>query len=255
MALEYMINYPCKVKKNLGVEGLLRLIRARGLYYFAIQHPEYQKAAGALTFETITPRGISQQTIDLSAVEAQVAELERWVSTCRRCKASIFDAAGGCWWFIRYPVARQVEELLIQAAVYAVEQEKTGLGKEFLRSVMEIDVREVPRLRRYRDKEGEPLFFELPAGLVHRWKEGLRLWAVNTDQILEALFASQYFKGKQLAAHAVFYCLFDDLASAFVDSLPPGEREVVALNIRYFQDLAGALRRAYELEVSITMDC
>ena len=255
MALEYIINYPCKVKKHLGVEGLLRLIRARGLYYFMIQHPQYRKAAGSLTFETLTPRGIFRQTIELSAVEAQVAELQRWVTTCRRCKASIFDAAGGCWWFIRYPVARQVEELLVQAAAYAVEREETGLGKEFLRSVMEIDAREVPRLRRYRHKDGQPIFFELPAGLVYRWKEGLRFWAVNTDQILEALFLSKYFKGKGLGAHAVFYCLFDDLAGAFVQSLPPGRRGLVADNVRYFQDLAGALRRAYELEVSITMDC
>lgn len=191
MALDYVIDQPCKVKESLSLDGLVSLIkqRNRGMTILNMMKRDGKSDEQALnaTFQVqvVTPQGVQvreQRVADLLNSTKKLDELQVY---CNGCPAN-GGRAFGCYRSINYPISRKAEEWL--AGVSRKAAESNGPGMLPLQFIVEqrmdggsfSKMRADPRGMFFESKKPIDIHVTIGSGLFNKK-------TVNVDQILNML--------------------------------------------------------------------
>lgn len=245
MAFDYVLEFPCDVRKAIPEEKLVALVGYRSLAQFAFD--EARKAEPASSPEAILakfqvevsqtrPDGVvSQVPMTIGQLVEMAKPLVQYQAQCSNCRANVADRAFGCIAKINYPIRRESEEWLLSRLPADPANPGLALLFRFL-SEVGVDGRAVDALR---DR-----LFESKAPLVRRWGNAPDAKQVTSSQIVHLLV----FGGRIEAQQAALYTKLLGLASVLSDRHPP------SANIEQFKTLMCAIVMSGRLNAGISAD-
>lgn len=212
MSIDYMILYPCDIRKNMPPEQMWRLLAARNRARAAVA--ELRRANPALSEEAIiadckltvdvrqADGTVGAQQIGVSELVAQAAPLERLAPLCKGCPARVRDRSFGCTGHVNYPISSAVEEFLVSRlpedhkaptlkALLGLLEEQGILGRQ-------IDVQRNDATR-----------YERRAPALRKWGSWLSRKTVSSSQILQLLLTLNEMKPELLSSIAKMLWLPD----------------------------------------------
>lgn len=138
MGIEYMIDLPCRPKKELGEEHMLNLVKK-----FHEGRPQKKSVAAvesAQYIEVPTEGGGSEG----SKLGEDLAALDYHISDCLSCLANVacdkvgsgVEAAFGCNLILEYPISTYIEMVVMHAAFAAIEDPTGNPGYKLLRGII-----------------------------------------------------------------------------------------------------------------------
>lgn len=141
MGIQYVLEYPCRPKTELGEEHLINLVKsARKL----------QPTKGVANVETAVLMDVPAEYGGAGgaedAVRKDIAALEYYISDCMSCPANVAaDGSGGgvasafgCIYEIPYPITGFLEDVLMYAAFAAIEDPRGNPGYRILSGVLKV---------------------------------------------------------------------------------------------------------------------
>ena len=244
MALDYVLQFPCEVRKNVPEAKLVALVGYMSLAEFAVA--EVRKSSANLPMETIGQYEVSaSQTRPDGTVEQVPMTIEQLIAlaqpiaqfrgNCPPCAANIADRAFGCIAKINYPIRKESEEWLLSRLPDDIKDPNLLLLLRCL-SNLEIDGRPVEAMR--------PRLCELKQPVVRRWGAPPEQRQVTSSQIIHMLA----FGGNIEPQQAVLFTNLLGLTSVLSDPHPP------SANIEQFKTLMCAIVMAGRLKAGISVD-
>jgi|GEM_PF-4988877 len=121
MALDYVLKFPCEVRKNVPEAKLVTLVGHMSLAEFAVA--EIRKSNPAVPMETILgkyevsvsqtrPDGAVEQTpMTIGQLVALAQPISQYSGHCAQCPANIADRPFGCIAKINYPIPKGVRRM------------------------------------------------------------------------------------------------------------------------------------------------
>ncbi len=126
MAVDYIVNFDCKAKQELGSEGIIHLVKARSraealLSRFLDQGMSQSEAMSAqFGVQTKLPNGESKvDTVSVGSLFKQAELLDDHRGACQACPVPL-SAPFGCYSSINYPISEAAEEWLAKMAAKAI---------------------------------------------------------------------------------------------------------------------------------------
>lgn len=245
MALDYVLQLPCEVRKNVPETRLVALVGYMSLAEFAVA--EIRKSNPTVPMETILdkyevrvsqtrPDGTAEQVpMTVGQLVALAQPIGQYRGHCPPCRANIADRPFGCIAKINYPIRRESEEWLLSRLPGDMKDPNLLLLLRFL-SDLKIDGRAVDAMR--------PKLFELTEPVVRRWGALPEQKQVTSSQIIHMLA----FGGNIGPQQAALYTKLFGLTSVLSDPHPPSS------NIEQFKTLMCAIVMAGRLNVGISVD-
>jgi hypothetical protein len=222
MALDYIIDMNCEVKRQLTKEGLVSMIKQR---YRAESMIKLIKSDGGSDEEalrhtfrlrTMTPHGVEEMEQRVSDLLESTRHLKTLLAQCKSCSLrkdgmydSLFrndtdiDMPCCCYHAINYPISKKAEEWLAERARKA--QDVGGARAMILDYIADnrISGKEFLSLRATRDNR----YLQLKRSLdVCFSKSIINKKTINTDQILTMLFGYPCINRGQMV---MLLCLVD----------------------------------------------
>ena len=123
MAIDYAIQLPCDVRRQVPEAKLLSMVKHKDRAEFAIG--QFRQAQPGMDLATIvnectvrimvqTPEGVSREMpVTIAQMLSMVAPLEQLKGACKGCPANVWGRDFGCIGGVNYPIALQVEEWLV----------------------------------------------------------------------------------------------------------------------------------------------
>jgi hypothetical protein len=244
MALDYVLEFPCEVRKNVPDAKLVALVGYMSLAEFAVA--EIRKSNPAVPMETILgkyevrvsqtgPDGTAKQVpMTIGQLVALAQPIVQYRGHCPKCPANTADRPFGCIAKINYPIRKESEEWLLSRLPADMSDPNLSALFRFLPD-LEIDGRPVDAMR--------PRLFELQAPVVRRWGAPAAQKQVTSSQIIHMLA----FGGKIGPQQAVLYTKLLALASVLSDPHPPSS------NIEQFKTLMCAIVMSGRLNAAISV--
>jgi hypothetical protein len=241
MAFDYVLKFPCEVRKSVPEAKLVALVRHMHMAEFAVA--EVRRSNPAVPMETILGKyevHVSQYRPDGTATQvpmtvgeliALAQPIRQYLGHCQKCPANIAARPFGCIAKINYPLKKESEEWLLSRLPADAADPNLSLLFRFL-SDLEIDGRPVDALR--------PRLCELPAPIVRRW--GTQ--QVTSSQMLQILA----FSGDIAPQQSALYTKLLGLNSVLSNPHPPSD------NIEQFKTLMCAVVMAGRLTAEINVD-
>lgn len=205
MAIEYYGSFPCKVRKSVSDQELLRMERARSRAQTALQrlasmpgHEDNSQANLTVKIVVLGREGeqVTQASIDDLLREA--APLDELAVSCTGCPANIRHADFGCGGSIHYPISARAEDWLL-ARLPEDLQSAAGMLLTHAATEFGFDGAVIDAVRDRRD------FYAARAAAVREWERAPReKLRVTSSQILQMTFAA----GSLQPAHAKLVALF-----------------------------------------------
>ncbi len=138
MGIEYMIDYPCRPKKEMGEEHLFNLVKQ------ALANAP-KKGVGTVESAQIleVPREGGED--DASAkLRKDLSQLDFYISDCLSCPANASadktgsgpEAAFGCHLEIEYPIRAPLEATLLKAALEALQNPADNPGSKLVMGIL-----------------------------------------------------------------------------------------------------------------------
>ncbi len=137
MGIEYMIDLPCRPKKEMGEEHLMNLVKTAR---------ENAPKKGAGTLETAQILEVPTGGIESpeAKLRKELSELDYFLSDCMSCPANAAadksgvgpEAAFGCHMEIRYPINAHMESALLTAGVEALQRPDGNPGHRMVMGVV-----------------------------------------------------------------------------------------------------------------------
>jgi hypothetical protein len=136
MGIEYMIDHPCRPKKELGEEHMINLVK---------QARKQVTKRGVANVETAqyldVPTGGDSEEAKL---RKELAALDFYISDCLSCPANVAaDKAGsgpeagfGCHLEIRYPIQSAFETVLLACGVEALQNPMGNPGSKLVAGIV-----------------------------------------------------------------------------------------------------------------------
>jgi hypothetical protein len=244
MAIDYVLKFPCAVRKNIPEQKLVALVGYMSLAQSAVS--KIRKSSPSTPMETIYSYEVnmSQSGPDGTVKQVpmtigQLAELAQPLGEhrgqCQECRANIADRPFGCIAKINYPITKESEQWLLSRLTSNTKDPDLMLLFRFL-SDLEIDGRAVDAMR--------PKLFELQEPVIRRWQGPSDQIHITSSQIIEMLA----FGGNLVPQQATLYTKLLGLASVLSDPHPPSD------NIEQFKTLMCAIVMAGRLDAEITVD-
>jgi len=242
MAVDYVLKFPCEVRKNVPEAKLVALVGYMSLAEFAIG--EIRKSDPSAPMETILtkyqvqvaqarPDGTTTQVpMAIGQLVAQAQQLAPFRGYCQQCPANIADRPFGCIAKINYPIKREAEEWLLSRLPAEVKDPNFALLFRFL-SDLKIDGTAVDAMR--------PRLFELKAPVVRHWGNQ---YQVTSSQIIHMLA----FGGEIGPKQAALYTKLLGLETVLSDPHPP------SANIEQFKTLMCAVVMSGRLNAGIGVE-
>lgn len=198
MGIDYIINYACAIKEQLGSEETLNFIKTKAQFDFLRQmigQPGYENLNmfSNIRYQVLNNGQFINQTAPLKDLENYLEAFRQLMHHCENCPANLSDCNGGCWGYINYPVRPFVESFFIWAVEYLIDLEINKSSGLLIKYIIENDIKPdiIPKLR----KDGN---FELNKPLEYKWGKLISRKKVDSDQILEMLFCFQIDYGSAL---------------------------------------------------------
>jgi hypothetical protein len=245
MAFDYVLKFPCEVRKSVPEAKLVTLVGYMSLAEFAVA--EIQKSNPGVALETILgqyqvqvsqtrPDGTAMQVpMTVGELVALARPLGAYREHCKSCPANVADRAFGCIAKINYPLRKESEEWLLSRLPRDITDPSLALLFRFL-SELGIDGRPADAMR--------PKLFELKAPLVRRWGAPPHQKQITSSQIIHLLA----FGGNIGPQQAALYTKLLGLASVLSDPHPPSG------NIEQFKTLMCAIVMCGRLNAQIDVD-
>lgn len=244
MAVDYVLKFPCEVRKQVANDKLVTLVGYMGLAEFAVA--EVRKTNPNLPMADILknvqvkvdqrrPDGVVRQIPmsvgDLVELAQSIGHLR---GHCGPCRANIADRPFGCIAKINYPITKEAEEWLVSRLPDDVANPGLSTLFRFL-SDLEITGAPIDTLR--------PNLCELQAPVVRAWDGPQGQAQVSSSQILHMLI----FGGDIGAQQAALFTQLLGLESVLSDPHPPSS------SIEQFKTLACAIVMAGRLNAEIEL--
>ncbi len=208
MAIDYIIDKSCAVKEEVGTDGLVDLIKNRNRAAQIFRKlVEDGKSEGEALETSFSIQMFSAETgqaevkkVTVRDLFSKTSQLKDLAKSCENCPLS--DGEGfGCYHHINYPISAEAERWLVQLAHAA---QAKGLPESILLKFIldeEVTGEFFGRLR----KDERSMFLQYPEPLeVVVKKKLLKKTKINTDQILDMLFAI----GTMERTHQMFLLFF-----------------------------------------------
>jgi hypothetical protein len=137
MAIEYMIDYQCRPKKEMGEEHMINLVKK------ARKEASSRKGVGVV--ETAQYLDVPTGGDDEAAkLRKELSALDFYISDCLSCPANVAsdksgagpEAAFGCHMEIAYPISSQMESALLTVGVEAMENPVGNPGNKLVTGIM-----------------------------------------------------------------------------------------------------------------------
>lgn len=208
MAVDYIIDKSCPVKDEVGSEGLINLIKSRNrageIFRRLVEDGKTESEALETSF---TLQMYSAETGEAEVNKVTVRDLFKETSQlkdlaihCQSCPLN--DGEGfGCYDVVNYPISAEAERWIAQLGDIAVAK---GLPESILLKFIldeEVTGEFFSRMR----ADDKSVFLQYPEPLeVVVEKKLLKKTKINTDQILDMLFAI----GTMERTHQMFLLFF-----------------------------------------------
>ena len=205
MAIDYYGSFPCKVRKSVSDQELLRMERARSRAQTALQRlanmPGHEgNPEPDLTVKIVVLGREGQQVTQASVNDLlrEAAPLDELAVSCAGCPANIRQTDFGCGGSIHYPISARAEDWLLERLP---DDLKSAAGTLLTHATTEFgfDGAVIDAVRNRRD------FYAAEVAAVREWNSApagkLR---ITSSQILQMTFAV----GSLQAAHAKLVALF-----------------------------------------------
>lgn len=242
MAVDFVLQFPCEVRKRIPEAKLVELVGYRALAEFAVG--EIRKTDPNVPLETLLdkyqirvsqsrPDGTTEQVpMTVGQVAALARPLEPFRAQCGPCRANVADRPFGCIGKINYPIRKESEAWLLSRL--PADAQDPGLSKLFQLFVdFRIDGKPVDGVRDRLCESKEPL--------VRRWMTASGVRAVSSSQILQMLA----FVGAIVPPQAQAYTFVLGLERVLSDPHPP------SANIEQFKTFMCAVVMAGRLDADI----
>lgn len=245
MAVDYVLKFPCEVRKSVPEAKLVALVGYMSLAEFAVA--EIRKSNPDVPMETILgkyevqvnqtrPDGTAKQVpMTIGQLVALAQPIGQYRGHCSKCRANIADRPFGCIAKINYPLRKESEEWLLSRLPGDVKDPNLSLLFRYL-SDLKIDGRPIDAMR--------PRLFELKAPVVRRWGAPAEQKQVTSSQIIHMLA----FGGNIGPQQAALYTKLLGLASVLSDPHPPSS------NIEQFKTLMCAIVMSGRLNAEISVE-
>lgn len=245
MAVDYVLQYPCEVRKQIPEEKLVALVGYMSLAQFAVA--EIQKSNPAVPMEAILSQyevSVKQARPDGTSEQApmtvgQLVDLAQPISPyrahCPPCRANIADRPFGCIAKINYPIQKESEEWLLSRLPSDASDPNLRLLFRFL-SDLGIDGGRVDALR--------SKFFELSTPVVRRWGTESGQIQITSSQLIQLLI----FGGNIRAQQAGLYAKLLRMDTVLTEPHPSSS------NIEQFKTLMCAIVMAGRLNAEVSID-
>ncbi len=192
MAIDYIINYNCAAKKELGNDAIIYLMKSKTraealLQRFMDQGMRREEALNTqFGIQTVQPSGGSaMEMVTVGSLFKQAELLEDHRDTCTDCPASA-GTPFSCYQVINYPISEVAEEWLAKLAAKAIA---SGMPNSILIQFILDQKISGESFSKMRGNEGHLyLEAELPIEIEvdHQGDEPI---IVDTNQLLEMFFA------------------------------------------------------------------
>jgi hypothetical protein len=198
VAFEYVVQYPCKVKDEIALEGLVQQVKLRAVAE-AIQAKmqaagETQPASEVrITRMVLTPDGKQEEAeVTLQALLEETSGLSAYEPLCQDCPACVGGGPFGCYQSINYPIKTQTEKWLL-ARLPAYLGSSAGRLLRKLVADLQCDGARVAALR------NSPTHMESRRSQTRAWGGLLSKWRLSSDQLLEMILAHEGLQPFQCA--------------------------------------------------------
>ena len=208
MAIDYIIDRNCPVKDEVGADGLVELIKSRNraaeIFRRLIEDGKSEAEALQTSFSIQMYSSVTGEAevkkVTVRDLFSQTSQLKDLAVHCESCPLNQGEGFG-CYDVINYPISAEAERWLVQLANAA---QAKGLPESILLKFIldeEVTGEFFGRLRR----NDQTVFLQYPEPLeVVVEKKLLKKTKVNTDQILDMLFAI----GTMERTHQMFLLFF-----------------------------------------------
>lgn len=203
MGIDYVIDLPCPPKQQLGVDGLIELVKAKTRAETVLEIVRQrgdQRTPSEIEFEVMlqTPDGVEQTTVTVQSLLDSAATLEPLRPHCGGCPANRDSPGFGCYKSVPYPIPEAAEAWLLGLLPDDLE---TTAGQLLLRALDDFgwDGEHAAGMR-----EQDDTFFESNQALGVSWDDGDDPVEIDADQVFHMLF----HVGNVGATHAFMVCLF-----------------------------------------------
>ncbi len=206
MGIDYVIDLPCPPKQQLGVDGLVALVKAKTRAETVLEIVRQRgdgRSPGEIEFEVMlqTPDGVEQTTVTVQSLLDSAAPLEPLRPHCGGCPANRDSPGFGCYKSLPYPIPGEAEAWLLGLLPDDLD---TTAGQLLVRALDDFDWNgEHAADMRTQDDT----FFENRQALAVSWDsdedEGDAV-EIDTDQLFHMLF----HVGNVGSSHAFMVCLF-----------------------------------------------
>ena len=203
MGIDYVLDLPCTPKQQLGVDGLVELVKAKTRAEAVLEMVRAEgdpRTPDQIQFEVVlqTPDGTRSETVSIQALLDQAAPLEPLRGHCAGCPANGDSPGFGCYRSIPYPIPAAAEAWLL--ALLPADLASTA-GQLLVRAVDDFDWdgEHAADMR-----EEDDTFFESREPLGASWGDGDGRVEIDSNQVFHMLF----HVGHLGSTHAFMACLF-----------------------------------------------
>jgi hypothetical protein len=246
MSIDYVLQFPCEVRRQIPNEKLVALAGYMSLAEFAVgqirnQHPELPIETILATYQVNVqqsrPDGtVSQVPQTIGQLVALAQPLRPFREQCKPCRANIADRPFGCIAKINYPIREESEQWLLGRLPADGNDAEMATLFRFVAD-LGIDGAVVDVLR--------PKFFAQQAPLVRRWGTLAGPKQLSSSQLLQML---AYGGGRIVPQQAALYTRLLRLATVLKDPHPPSDQ------IEQWKTFLCAVVMAGRLDAEIVID-
>jgi len=199
VGVDYVQDRDCGVKRALGADRLVGLLKSRGQAEMLRQKllEAGEDPAGATIRRVVLyPSGPVEEEVDLAALMKAGETLAPFAPLCDGCTANFRERPFGCCGYLNYPISDPEERWLMARLPESLH----SAGGIYLRSALrQLDIDGAPVARMRQD-----LYFQRKEPVIREWDESGDTLEVSSDQILQLVF----YSGGLTPLHAALLCLF-----------------------------------------------
>jgi hypothetical protein len=188
MGIEYMIDYPCRPKKEMGEEHLFNLVK---------QARENIPERGVGTVETAqiidVPTGGAGNDV-AAKLRKDLSQLDFYFSDCMSCPVnsaadkagSGVEAAFGCHLEIKYPIRSPMETALLNAGKEALQNPSGNPGLKLVKGILRTHAKSKKSPANKVRKMGRD-YFEAKTPQIAKIQLGEERTVIDTNQLMTLL--------------------------------------------------------------------
>jgi hypothetical protein len=188
VAIDYIVQFPCKVRERQSDEDLLRMRKSQ--FFAEIVMEQLRKLQPDAKLEdmatwkvqrmVMTPNGAENKSVTIEETLAEAAPLQALSPFCDGCPANLHKTGFGCFGAIHYPISKITEEWLVAVLPDSVEDPRLQALVKYL-AAFKIDGVPVDSQRRRKE------VYQSSGPTSRKWGRLFSRTVVTSSQIIHML--------------------------------------------------------------------